>query len=58
MFWAHGGQAVTYGVATWHMPMAVVGEERIDFVVVQYANGVPEEDCEELRLAPRVQEKF
>ncbi|KAL8801325.1 MAG: hypothetical protein Q9182_004531 [Xanthomendoza sp. 2 TL-2023] len=55
-FWAHGGQAVTYGVGTWHMPMAVAGEERMDFVVVQYANGVAEEDCQEVRLAPVVQE--
>ncbi|KAL8779658.1 MAG: hypothetical protein Q9213_006849 [Squamulea squamosa] len=58
MFWAHGGQAVTYGAGTWHMPMAVVGEERMDFVVVQYANGVPEEDCQEVRLIPRAQEKL
>ncbi|KAL8905235.1 MAG: hypothetical protein Q9171_006746 [Xanthocarpia ochracea] len=58
MFWAHGGQAVTYGVATWHMPMAVVGEERIDFVVVQYANGESQEDCEEVRVVPGVQEKL
>ncbi|KAI4254691.1 MAG: hypothetical protein L6R42_007091 [Xanthoria sp. 1 TBL-2021] len=57
-FWAHGGQAVTYGVGTWHMPMAVVGEERMDFVVVQYANGVADEDCQEVRLVPPVQEKL
>ncbi|KAL8802039.1 MAG: hypothetical protein Q9223_006760 [Gallowayella weberi] len=57
-FWAHGGQAVTYGAATWHMPMAVVGEERMDFVVVQYANGVAEEDCQEVALAPAVKEKL
>ncbi|KAL8682656.1 MAG: hypothetical protein Q9186_001343 [Xanthomendoza sp. 1 TL-2023] len=57
-FWAHGGQAVTYGAATWHMPMAVVGEERMDFVVVQYANGVAEEDCQEVALAPAVREKL
>ncbi|KAL8894154.1 MAG: hypothetical protein Q9192_004567 [Flavoplaca navasiana] len=57
-FWAHGGQAVTYGAGTWHMPMAVMGEERMDFVVVQYANGVAEEDCQEVRLVPAVQEKL
>ncbi|CAO1596400.1 MAG: hypothetical protein LQ349_009526 [Xanthoria aureola] len=57
-FWAHGGQAVTYGLGTWHMPMAVVGEERLDFVVVQYGNGVADEDCQEVRLEPSLQEKL
>ncbi|KAL8997653.1 MAG: hypothetical protein Q9169_003133 [Polycauliona sp. 2 TL-2023] len=57
-FWAHGGQAVTYGMGTWHMPMAVVGEERMDFVVVQYANGVADEDCQEVKLVPNIQEKL
>ncbi|KAL8847900.1 MAG: hypothetical protein Q9221_007076 [Calogaya cf. arnoldii] len=57
-FWAHGRQAVTYGMGTWHMPMAVVGEERMDFVVVQYANGVADEDCQEVKLVPAVQEKL
>lgn len=47
-FWAHGGQAVTYGPGTWHAPMAVVGASRVDFVVVQFCNGVPEEDCQEV----------
>ncbi|KAL8714629.1 MAG: hypothetical protein Q9220_001577 [cf. Caloplaca sp. 1 TL-2023] len=47
-FWAHSGQAVTYGPGTWHAPMVVVGSERIDFVVVQYVNGVKEEDCQEV----------
>ncbi|KAI4172693.1 MAG: hypothetical protein LQ346_008559 [Caloplaca aetnensis] len=50
-FWAHRGQAVTYGAGTWHAPMAVIGDERIDFVVVQFANGVAEEDCQEVELA-------
>ncbi|KAL8742044.1 MAG: hypothetical protein Q9184_008312, partial [Pyrenodesmia sp. 2 TL-2023] len=49
-FWAHKGQAVTYGAGTWHAPMAVIGDERIDFVVVQFANGVAEEDCQEVEL--------
>lgn len=47
-FWAHRGQAVTYGAGTWHAPMVVVGAERTDFVVVQFANGVVEEDCQEV----------
>ncbi|KAI9934485.1 hypothetical protein ASPWEDRAFT_117838 [Aspergillus wentii DTO 134E9] len=46
-FLATGGQAVTYGVGTWHAPMVVLGGRRVDFVVVQFANGVDEEDCQE-----------
>lgn len=46
-FIAHGGQAVTYGVGTWHAPMVVLGRRRIDFVVVQHVNGVDDEDCQE-----------
>ncbi|EED16165.1 ureidoglycolate hydrolase, putative [Talaromyces stipitatus ATCC 10500] len=38
-FIARGGQAVTYG--------PVLGPRRIDFVVVQYVNGVDDEDCQE-----------
>ncbi|KAL8962814.1 MAG: hypothetical protein Q9183_005095 [Haloplaca sp. 2 TL-2023] len=49
-FWAHRGQAVTYGAGTWHAPMVVIGKERIDFVVVQFANGISEEDCQEVYL--------
>ncbi len=49
-FLAHGSQAVTYGAGTWHAPMAVVGEKKVQFVVTQYANGVENEDCEELNL--------
>ena len=41
---------VTYGAGTWHAPMIVVGEEDVDFVVVQFANGVAEEDCQEVEL--------
>ncbi|KAE8448200.1 hypothetical protein EG329_009804 [Mollisiaceae sp. DMI_Dod_QoI] len=46
-FMANGSQAVTYGAGTWHAPMVVVGEKPIDFVVVQFANGVGIEDCQE-----------
>ncbi|KAJ5766356.1 uncharacterized protein N7511_003972 [Penicillium nucicola] len=46
-FVARGGQAVTYGVGTWHAPMVVLGKRRVDFVVVQFVNGVGEEDCQE-----------
>lgn len=46
-FIARGGQAVTYGAGTWHAPMVVLGSRRIDFVVVQYVNGVENEDCQE-----------
>ncbi|KAI4203505.1 MAG: hypothetical protein LQ350_001843 [Teloschistes chrysophthalmus] len=53
-FWARGGQAVTYGVGTWHAPMVVVGDARIDFLVVQWANGVQEEDCQEVLLGKGV----
>ena len=49
-FWAHRGQAVTYGAGTWHAPMVVIGQERVDFVVVQFANGISEEDCQEIYL--------
>lgn len=46
-FIARGGQAVTYGAGTWHAPMVVLGSRRVDFVVVQYVNGVETEDCQE-----------
>lgn len=46
-FIARGDQAVTYGPGTWHAPMVALGERPIEFVVVQYANGVAEEDCQE-----------
>lgn len=47
-FIATGAQAVTYGAGTWHAPMVVLGEKPIDFVVVQFANGVGIEDCQEV----------
>lgn len=46
-FIARGDQAVTYGPGTWHAPMVALGERPIEFVVVQHANGVAEEDCQE-----------
>lgn len=46
-FVARGNQAVTYGAGTWHAPMVVVGNRRVDFVVVQFVNGVGDEDCQE-----------
>lgn len=50
-FIARGDQAVTYGPGTWHAPMVVLGQKPIDFVVVQYANGVGIEDCQERELS-------
>ncbi|PWY72448.1 ureidoglycolate hydrolase [Aspergillus sclerotioniger CBS 115572] len=47
-FVATGGQAVTYAAGTWHAPMVVVGSRRVDFVVVQFVNGVDGEDCQEV----------
>lgn len=51
-FIATGDQAVTYGAGTWHAPMVVLGaeDEKVDFVVVQFQNGVPREDCQEVAL--------
>lgn len=51
-FVATGAQAVTYGAGTWHAPMAALGPAgtAIDFVVVQFANDVPVEDCQEVVL--------
>ncbi|KUJ20867.1 ureidoglycolate hydrolase-like protein [Mollisia scopiformis] len=46
-FIANGSQGVTYGAGTWHAPIVVIGEKPIDFVVVQFANGVGVEDCQE-----------
>ena len=47
-FIADGSQAVTYGAGTWHAPMVVIGTRPIAFVVVQFANGVGIEDCQEV----------
>lgn len=49
-FIAKGSQAVTYGAGTWHAPMVVIGKKPIEFVVVQFANGVEIEDCQEAVL--------
>lgn len=51
-FVAVGNQAVTYGAGTWHAPMIVIGDRPIDFVVVQFANDVGIEDCQEILLKP------
>jgi ureidoglycolate lyase len=47
-FIADGSQAVTYGAGTWHAPMVVIGSKPISFVVVQFANSVGIEDCQEV----------
>ena len=49
-FIARGGQAVTYGPGTWHAPMVVLGQRRVDFLVTQFVNGVAEDDCQEVLL--------
>jgi ureidoglycolate lyase len=54
-FVAEGDQAVTYGAGTWHAPMMVLGgeEDKLDFVVVQFQNGVGREDCQEVLVQGR-----
>lgn len=47
-FIANGAQAVTYAAGTWHAPMVALGKKPIDFIVVQFANGVNTEDCQEV----------
>ncbi|MCJ1373267.1 Ureidoglycolate lyase [Loxospora ochrophaea] len=49
---AHGSQAVTYEVGTWHAPMIVIGRQPINFIVTQFTNNVAEDDCEEVELTP------
>ncbi|KAI0514545.1 ureidoglycolate hydrolase [Xylaria bambusicola] len=51
-FVASGEQAVTYAAGTWHAPMVALGPagSTIDFVVVQFANDIPVEDCQEVAL--------
>jgi len=51
-FIARGNQAVTYAAGTWHAPMVVLGTKSVDFVVVQFANGIGEEDCQEMEIVP------
>jgi ureidoglycolate lyase len=57
-FVARGHQAVTYAPGTWHSSMVVLGTRRVDFVVVQFANGVGEEDCQEVALREGVCVEF
>jgi ureidoglycolate lyase len=49
-FVASTRQAVTYGAGTWHAPMVAMGKPgtTVDYVVVQFANGVAIEDCQEV----------
>lgn len=54
-FVAHRGQAVTYGVGTWHAPMVVLGQRRLDFLVVQFANGVGDEDVQEVEFGEGIE---
>lgn len=51
-FVARGDQAVTYGVGTWHAPMAALGAPgtSVPYAVFQFANGVGPEDCQEVVL--------
>lgn len=49
-FMARGDQAVTYAAGTWHAPMVVLGSHRVDFVVSQFANGIADDDCQEVEL--------
>lgn len=53
-FVATNRQAVTYGAGTWHAPMVAMGKEEttLDFLVVQFASGVAEEDCQLAVLEP------
>lgn len=49
-FIANGSQAVTYAAGTWHAPMVVIGQKTVDFLVVQWMNGIPEDNCQEVHL--------
>lgn len=49
-FLAKGDQAVTYAPGTWHAPMVVLGLKGVHFVVSQFANGVAEDDCQEVNI--------
>ncbi|EXJ56435.1 ureidoglycolate hydrolase [Cladophialophora yegresii CBS 114405] len=49
-FVARGDQAVTYAAGTWHAPMVVLGQKRVDFLVTQFVNKVAEDDCQEVLL--------
>jgi ureidoglycolate lyase len=49
-FLCRGNQAVTYAAGTWHAPMVVLGKRRVDFMVMQFVNGVAEDDCQEVEM--------
>lgn len=53
-FICNGGQAVTYAAGTWHAPMVVLGEKRVDFVVTQFVSGIADEDCQEVLVGERL----
>lgn len=42
--------AVTYAPGTWHAPMIVLGSRRVDFLVSQFANGVANDDVQEVLI--------
>ncbi|KAI9809661.1 MAG: hypothetical protein M1825_000093 [Sarcosagium campestre] len=50
-FIARGSQAVTYNPGTWHMPMLILGTKPVEFIVIQYSNGVALEDCQEVVIS-------
>ena len=54
-FVARREQAVTYGAGTWHAPMVVLGQRRLDFLVVQFANGVGDEDVQEVEFGEGIE---
>lgn len=56
-FLARGDQAVTYGPGTWHAPMVAIGKRPVEFVVMQFANGVADEDCQETEVLSRPDEE-
>ena len=54
VFLAQGSQAITYNVGVWHSPMVVIGNRTVSFTVVQYMNGNPSDDCEEIELSRNI----
>ena len=54
-FVAEPGMGITYGVRTWHAPMVVIGDRRIDFVVTQWVSGRGGEDCQEVEIPEGVE---
>ena len=44
------GIGVTYGVGTWHAPMVVLGDKRVDFIVTQWVSGIAKDDCQEVEI--------